>query len=201
MKEVYTIGRDHTCDVVLYDNTNVISRVHAILRVGRNGKYTISDQSMNGTYVNGIRLTPGVEVPVSRTDIISFAHLAELDWAEIPAPRNKTRIAVWTLAVLAVLAAAVIVLNQKYSFIEFGKKAESADVKQPVETKADSLKTETVEQPKTPEAPVKKQETRKPKAKVETPTKTEAKAEAEPAPVETPDTSKDAEKKVINTIY
>ena len=84
MKKIYYIGRDEFSDIILHDDTNVISRTHAILKVGKRGKITISDQSKNGTYVNGIRIASGVDVPISRTDIISFAHLAELDWSLIP---------------------------------------------------------------------------------------------------------------------
>lgn len=84
MKKTYTIGRDSQCDIVLNDQTDVISRVHAILRVAGRKKMTITDQSCNGTYINGIRITSNVEVPVSRKDVISFAHIRDLDWTEIP---------------------------------------------------------------------------------------------------------------------
>ena len=42
------------------------------------------DQSRNGTYVNGIRISQNVPVPVTRKDIISFAHVAKLDWNAVP---------------------------------------------------------------------------------------------------------------------
>ena len=97
MKNVYYIGRDDSCDIILQDDSNVISRTHAILRVGKGGRYTISDQSMNGTYINGIRISSGVEVPVSRTDTISFAHLVDFDWSLIPNTAKRTRIILFSI--------------------------------------------------------------------------------------------------------
>ena len=78
--KAYSIGRESGCDIVIYDSTDVVSRRHAVLNVHPNGKMFIIDQSRNGTYVNGIRVTPNVPVPVSRKDIISFAHVVKLDW-------------------------------------------------------------------------------------------------------------------------
>ena len=75
-----SIGREQGCDIVINDSTDVISRRHAILNISSSGKITIVDQSRNGTYVNGIRISQNVPVPVTRKDIISFAHVAKLDW-------------------------------------------------------------------------------------------------------------------------
>ena len=70
-----SIGRDQECDIIINDATDVISRRHATLNISSSGKITIVDLSRNGTYVNGIRISPNVPVPVSRKDIISFAHV------------------------------------------------------------------------------------------------------------------------------
>lgn len=102
MKTIYSIGRDPGCDIYLYDDKNVISRNHAILKIGKGGKYFISDQSMNGTYINGIKVTPGVQVPVTRKDVVTFAHVAELDWSLIPNTGLKTLKSI-LFAALAVL--------------------------------------------------------------------------------------------------
>lgn len=82
--KVYSIGREVGCDIVINDNSDVISRRHATLNVSQFGKMTIVDLSHNGTYVNGIRITQNVPVPVTRKDNISFAHVARLDWNLIP---------------------------------------------------------------------------------------------------------------------
>ncbi len=84
--KVYSIGRELGCDIVINDNTDVISRRHAVLNVMPTGKMTIVDQSHNGTYVNGIRIAPNVPVPVTRKDTVSFAHIARLDWNLVPNP-------------------------------------------------------------------------------------------------------------------
>jgi hypothetical protein len=106
MKKIYYIGRDeYHSDIFLYDDT--ISRNHAILRVGKRGKYTIFDQSMNGTYVNGIRIASGVEVPVCRTDIISFAHVADLDWSLIPNTQKRNRVIILSIIAGLILVGAI----------------------------------------------------------------------------------------------
>lgn len=82
--KIYSIGRENECDIIINDASNVISRRHAMLTISRFGKMTITDQSQNGTYVNGIRISPNVPVPITRNDTISFAHIAQLDWRLIP---------------------------------------------------------------------------------------------------------------------
>lgn len=107
MKSIYTIGRDASCDIILQDPSNVVSRVHATLRVGKRGKYTISDQSMNGTYVNGIRIAQGVEFPVSRKDVISFAHQLDFDWSLIPNVALRRKIVVFSIIAGLLLSGAL----------------------------------------------------------------------------------------------
>ena len=105
MKMIYTIVRDPTNDICVVDTTMMVSRSHAILRVRKNGHYTIFDQSTNGTYINGMRISPGLEVPVSRRDTINFAHVADLDWDLIPDSRKRLAwIILGILGVLLVLA-------------------------------------------------------------------------------------------------
>ena len=107
-----SIGRDQNCDIVINDNTDVISRRHAILNISSSGKITLVDQSRNGTYVNGIRITPNVPVPVSRKDIISFAHVAKLDWNAVPASNTGMRFA--AMGAIAVLIIICGILGYKY---------------------------------------------------------------------------------------
>jgi hypothetical protein len=101
--KVYSIGRGIECSIVIDDNTDVISRQHAVLNVSPWGKMTIVDNSHNGTYVNGIRINSNVPVPVTRKDNISFAHIARLDWNRIPKTYNPLLIAGIVLAALGVL--------------------------------------------------------------------------------------------------
>lgn len=99
--KVYSIGREAGCNIVINDRTNVISRRHAVLNVMPSGKMTIVDQSSNGTYVNGIRISSNVPVPVTRKDNISFAHVARLDWNLIP--NTRATIMWWIIGVLAAI--------------------------------------------------------------------------------------------------
>ena len=138
MKKVYYIGRDESSDIVLQDDSNIISRTHAILIVGRRGRYTISDQSKNGTYVNGIRIASGVEVPVSRTDIISFAHLIELDWSLIPNTRKRGRI-----IVLSIISGLILIGVLGWGILNYFKEERPTPtrISTMVENHSDSLRT------------------------------------------------------------
>ncbi|MCC8113259.1 MAG: FHA domain-containing protein [Bacteroidales bacterium] len=109
--KVYSIGREGGCDIVIHDNTDVISRRHAVLNVMPSGKMTITDQSQNGTYVNGIRITPNVPVPVTRKDNISLAHVAKLDWNMVPKTTTPLQYAIFALIAIGVLVAAIFIYN------------------------------------------------------------------------------------------
>lgn len=109
--KVYSIGREVGCDIVINDNTDVISRRHAMLNVFPTGKMTIVDQSSNGTYVNGIRISPNVPFPVTRKDNISFAHVARLDWNMVPKQTTMLQYALMGLLALALVAGCIIGYN------------------------------------------------------------------------------------------
>ena len=70
----YTIGRNNDCHIRVPEHLDRISRDHATLKVMDNGKMFVVDNSMNGTYVNGIKITPHVDYPVKRNDNSSFAN-------------------------------------------------------------------------------------------------------------------------------
>ena len=108
MKTIYTIGRGSECDIFIPDDENIVSRRHATIRVTKNGKYYLSDQSMNGTYINGIRMRPGVEVPVKRDDTITFANVADLDWEMIP--RSYRGILIIVASIVAVLLSLSVIV-------------------------------------------------------------------------------------------
>ena len=103
MKKIYTIGRDEGCDIVIPDNTDVIS-LHATIRIEAGDKIFLTDQSRNGTYINGMKMTSNVEIPVSRKDVVSFAHIYNLDWSMVPKRKNNVlRITFILFPVIAVL--------------------------------------------------------------------------------------------------
>ena len=104
----YSIGRDAGCDIVLNDNTDVVSRRHAVLSVSSSGKMTITDLSSNGTYINGQRISSNVAVPVTRKDSVSFAHVNILDWNMIPKSNQWQTYLIMGLAAAAVAIACII---------------------------------------------------------------------------------------------
>lgn len=107
MKRIYTIGRDPQCDIIIQDMTDVVSRVHAVLKLESNGKMFIKDQSKNGTYINGMRVTPNVEIPITRKDSISFANVRELDWSVIPNPMKK-KMTILSFSLLGLVVAGLL---------------------------------------------------------------------------------------------
>lgn len=84
-----SIGRDDQCNIVIIDKTSVVSRRHAVIMIDSYGKMTITDYSSNGTYINGIKISHNVAVPITRKDTVSFAHVADLDWRLVPDVRGK----------------------------------------------------------------------------------------------------------------
>ena len=147
----YSIGREESCNIVIDDSMNLVSRRHATINVeGR--KITIVDNSTNGTYINGIRISSGIPVPVTRKDVVSFAQVKELDWKTIPDESKKTA---WIIAAVAVAVIAaglgtyfiltkdkkqeeVRVEEQKVAWTQSGEKIES--MKKAVASVADDYK-------------------------------------------------------------
>ena len=160
--KVYSIGREESCDIVIDDRTDVISRRHAALNVSSMGKMTIVDYSHNGTYVNGIRISPNVPVPVTRKDNISFAHVARLDWRVIP-NTQATVIRYVILAVVAILLVIGGILG--YKALSGGGGSDNIPVSQ--ETVADSIKT--VPQEQTPDSLNQKKDSVKTEPQKDTP--------------------------------
>lgn len=121
MKKIYTIGREESCDIVIPDQTDVVSRLHATLRIDSKGKYFLNDQSRNGTYINGMKMASNVEVPVSRKDVVSFAHIYNLDWTQIPKQNNRWNIGIIALLCIALMTAAI------YATLKYLKKTPIKD--------------------------------------------------------------------------
>lgn len=122
MKKIYTIGRDEGCDIVIPDSTDVISRLHATIRVESNDKIFIIDQSRNGTYVNGMKMSSNVEIPVSRKDVVSFAHIYNLDWSLVPKHKGNV-----LKTILIILASLIVMTGIAYAVISYLNKKETVD--------------------------------------------------------------------------
>lgn len=136
--KVYSIGRESGCDIIINDSTDVVSRRHAILNVSPTGKMTIVDQSHNGTYVNGIKISPNVPVPVTRKDNISFAHVARLDWNLVPRSNAPMRYAIIGVAVVAIIVGSVFGVKG-LSELDWGKDGDS----NPSALQVDTIKQKT----------------------------------------------------------
>lgn len=137
MKKIYTLGRDEGCDIVIPDSTDVISRLHATVRVESNGKIFITDQSRNGTYVNGMKMASNVEIPVSRKDVVSFAHIYNLDWSLVPKPKNYILKSVLILSVIVVLLGFI-------AFLIYGPKKQLEEQIPPAPAPATVMEKDTV---------------------------------------------------------
>ena len=92
MIKQFTIGRGDDCQIHIQDQSQRVSRNHATLKIYESGKMFITDQSSNGTWVNGVKISQNVEYPIKRGDSISFAHASELNWEQIPRTTNKSMI-------------------------------------------------------------------------------------------------------------
>ena len=76
------IGRSATNNIVL--NSEKVSTIHAELILLDSGEMLLVDKgSTNGTFVNNQRITPDVEVPVKKGDLIRLAD-EELNWHKVP---------------------------------------------------------------------------------------------------------------------
>lgn len=131
--KVYSIGREAGCDIVINDNSDATSRRHATLTVMPSGKMTITDQSRNGTYVNGIKISPNVAVPVTRKDNISFAHVYRLDWNLIPQPVSIKQYVIYGVIAFAVIVGGIIA----YSLL-LGSNIGGGDTPTPIVEQKDS---------------------------------------------------------------
>lgn len=145
-----SIGRDENCDIVFTDRTNVVSRRHAVITIDNSGKMTITDYSSNGTYINGIKMSENVAVPITRKDAISFAHVFELDWNMVPnvKSRNIKIILGSAIAVLAIVALIILLGGDK------------SEPEKPVQPDLEKVVVDTMPktQPKVVETPEKQQE-------------------------------------------
>ena len=153
-----SIGRDESCDVVIIDRTNVVSRRHAVITIDNFGRMTITDYSSNGTYINGIRMTENVAVPINRKDTISFARVIDLDWNTIPDIKSRNiKISIITAVVISAIA---IILCIIFDNEKTGQNSQTPEITienipsdknnshEDVKPKADDRPSDIVERPK-----------------------------------------------------
>ena len=112
---VLTIGRNEDCDIIVEDPQNMISKKHAILRFYPLGKIEIVPLGRNFTYINGRLVQNEKAHKVTRKDVISFAHVKDLNWSLVPNPYAKIRNIIISilLAVILLFAGLLFFLNLK----------------------------------------------------------------------------------------
>lgn len=115
MKE-YLIGRWNEADIVINDESDQVSRKHAIATRYFWGKLTLRDISANGTFLNGQPLSKNVEVKVQKNDSISLAKVWDFNLSSVPDPYKSKRVAAIFAIVLCIvlLVGGGVFLAQRY---------------------------------------------------------------------------------------
>lgn len=112
--KIIKIGRDATSNILL--EHEMISRHHAILRIYSTGKIELISMGANGTKLNGTLVRPNMVYKVKRSDMISFAGKYQLDWALVPDPLKKVRIALICLAACLLLGCLAVAGSKVYNY-------------------------------------------------------------------------------------
>lgn len=95
MKKI-TIGRNNTCDVIVPDTSNIVSRRQAVLTFTPWGRMTLYDTSNNGTYINGQKIEKGKGFKVTRKDRVNLGGVMEMDWDWVTDPyKLHKQVALW----------------------------------------------------------------------------------------------------------
>ena len=90
LQRIYKIGRDKENDIVLMDSKNLVSGSHAIIEVMKNGDIYLTDNSKNGTSINGVTVS-NQRRQIKRGDSIVFAKTASLDWNKIESVSTSSK--------------------------------------------------------------------------------------------------------------
>lgn len=142
MIKQFTIGRGDDCQIRIQDPTQKVSRNHATLKIMKNRKFFITDHSTNGTWVNGVKISPNADYPVKRGDVISFANVAEFNWDLIPKAANKHIVYTLIVALLFIVLIGVYFVNDYQQKKE--KEKQEQETKQQAEQKKKDLRIEAV---------------------------------------------------------
>ncbi len=111
---IMTIGKKPDNDIQL-SATERTSRYHALLRITKDYNYYIYDTSVNGTFVNNLRVPERTYQKIKYGDTVRFGDTDKLNWALVPRGKTKfsirksplIRIAAIVLPVLAIGAIAL----------------------------------------------------------------------------------------------
>lgn len=107
-KAVYNIGSNYRNDIIL--NSQTVSRYHASVRLGKDGKMYIRDNgSRNGTMINGVKIAANKDERIKKGDNIVCGAEDVTDQIAALFPKNGMKNIITAAA--AVLAAAVVILG------------------------------------------------------------------------------------------
>jgi len=171
--KVVTVGRGDDCDVVVVDSQNLISRRHALLRIYPFGKMELVPLGRNGTFLNGLPLRNDKPKVVTRKDVISFAHVKQLDWALVKDPYRIYRIGTLGLfAIIVLLLGTFVAMNYMPSqknipFVDEPFEAVTDTIKQNTDTTGAAKDTIIIHKPVTTPKPTPKKKEVEAKDEVE----------------------------------
>jgi pSer/pThr/pTyr-binding forkhead associated (FHA) protein len=86
------IGRDPSCDYIIFDHKNRVSRKHAELQKNGNVFYIKDLNSTNGTCVNGNKIIPGQLFPIAATDKVSLSTDYPIDLNKVFVQDDATKV-------------------------------------------------------------------------------------------------------------
>ena len=138
MNQILNIGRSSENQIVINDVTKIISKKHAIFEIN-NGNYYITDLSTNGTFVNGKKISKGVQIKINHGDSILFANQYSFDWRKVPKKNNDSfkiiekinsnkLIISLSIIVLIIIATLFFFKNSKYNSQKLYEKYNSSVV-------------------------------------------------------------------------
>lgn len=99
-KALFGIGSNFRNEIQISGNT--VSRFHATLKIGKDGKAYIQDHSKNGTTVNGLKVMFGQNVRIKRSDAIACGGVPVELKQFMPGPKVLTKL-IGAIAVAAIL--------------------------------------------------------------------------------------------------
>lgn len=113
MKRI-VIGRANDSDIIIPDESDNVSRHHAVITCRFFGKMTLSDTSSNGTFINDTKMLKGASIPVTRNDRILLGDSWVLDWNVVEDPYKTSRWLFYILTVLLLFSAIGLTVWRTY---------------------------------------------------------------------------------------
>ncbi len=77
----FIIGRDPKCDYVIFDSKNRVSRIHAELSIADEKIYIKDLNSLNGVFVNGIKVQSNISILLTKKDKLTLSYDYPVDLA------------------------------------------------------------------------------------------------------------------------